>query len=144
MLRCSEGRFILGYSCFFGEMTSLQAKLKALIFGVRLAIDHGYSDLQLESDSLVLVQILQGKSRCPWQLQGDLQDLLKVKRFVRKVSYCFREANKPAVHLANIGADSGTILKYDSLRELPRLVRGDFILDQIGVPSLRRVKVGVS
>ena len=128
MLRCSEGRFILGYSCFFGEMTSLQAELKALIFGVRLAIDRGYSDLQLESDSLVLVQILQGKSRCPWRLQGDLQDLLKVKRFVRKVSHCFREANKPADRLANIGADSGTILTYDSLRELPRLVRGDFIL----------------
>ena len=66
MLRCSEGRFLLGYSCFFGEMTSLQAELKGLIYGVRLAIAHGYSDLHLESDSLVLVQVIQGKARCPW------------------------------------------------------------------------------
>ena len=66
MLRCLEGRFLLGYSCFFGEMTSLQAELKALIYGVRLAIACGYSDLHLESDSLVLVQVIQGKARCPW------------------------------------------------------------------------------
>nr|XP_027082465.1 uncharacterized protein LOC113704792 [Coffea arabica] len=86
-------------------------------------------------------KIIQGKTRCPWRLRGNLQDLLKVKRFVREVSHCFREANKPADRLANIGADSGKTLTYGSLRDLPRLVRGDFAFDQMGVPSLRRVRV---
>ena len=140
MLRCLEGRFLLGYSCFFGEMTSLQAELKALTFGVSLAIASGYANLHLESNSLILVQIIQGKARCPWRLQGDLQDLQKVSRCVRKVSHCFREANKPVDRLANVGEDSGLTLTYHSFRELPSLVRGDVSLDQLGVPSLRRVR----
>ena len=80
---------------------------KALIYGVRLAISRGYSDLHLESDSLVLVQVIQGKARCPWRLRGDLQELLKDRRFFREVSHCFQEANKPADRLVNIGVDSG-------------------------------------
>ncbi|XP_071940080.1 uncharacterized protein [Coffea arabica] len=118
----------------------VKAELKALMFGVRLAFASGYSNLHLESDSLVLVQIIQGKARCPWRLQGDLQDLLKVSGFVRKVSHCFREANKLADRLANVGADSGQTLTYHSLSDLPSLVRGDVSLDQLGVPSLRRVR----
>ncbi|XP_071902587.1 uncharacterized protein [Coffea arabica] len=121
-------------------MTSLQAELKALTFGDRLAIASGYSNLHLESDSFTLVQIIQGKARCPWRSQGDLQDLLQVSRFVRRVSHCFREANRPADRLASVGADSGQTITYHSLRDLPSLVRGDVSLDQLGVPSLRRVR----
>ena len=140
MLRCLEGRFILGYSCCFGETTSLHAELKALLFGVRLAISRGYVNLHIESDSLGLVQIIQGTVQCAWRLRRDLQDLLEDRRCFREVSHCFREANKPADRLANIGVDSSSSSTYESFCDLPALVRGDLTLDRVGLPSFRRVR----
>ena len=131
----------MGFSCFFEKMTSLQAELKALIYGIRLVIGRGYSDLHLESDSLVLVQIGHGKLWCPWRLQGDLQELLKDRRSFRVVTHCFRERSELADRLANIGVESRITVTYESFSDLPRLVRGDVALHRSGLPSLRRVRV---
>ena len=64
MIQSCARRILLGFSCFFGELTSLQAELKALLYGVRLALDRGYCELHIESNSLVLVQIIRGTARC--------------------------------------------------------------------------------
>ena len=58
MVRDRDGRFIVGYSCFFGPLTSLHAELKAMLFGVQLCVARGFRALHVESDSLVLVWIL--------------------------------------------------------------------------------------
>ena len=34
LFRDSDGRLLLAFSCYFGEMTSLQAEIKALLHGV--------------------------------------------------------------------------------------------------------------
>ncbi|XP_071912305.1 uncharacterized protein [Coffea arabica] len=101
MLRCSEGR---------------------------LAISRRYVNLHIESDSLGLVQIIQGIVQCPWRLRRDLQDLLEDRRCFREVSHCFSEANKPADRLANIGVDSGSSClayahEFQSIFEI-EIVRG--------------------
>nr|XP_027109396.1 uncharacterized protein LOC113729280 [Coffea arabica] len=83
------GRFLLGFSCCFGEITSLHAELKALHFGTQLSVSRGLVKLHLESDSLVLARIIQGKVRCPWQLQRELQDLLQYERYFEAVTHCF-------------------------------------------------------
>ena len=57
LFRDYDGRFLLGFSCYFGETTSLHAELKALLFGARLGVSRGLVKLHLESDSLVLVRI---------------------------------------------------------------------------------------
>mgnify|MGYP004713538331 CR=1 FL=1 len=38
LFRDSDGRFLLAFSCYFREMTSLQAEMKALLHGVRLGV----------------------------------------------------------------------------------------------------------
>ncbi|XP_027170444.1 uncharacterized protein LOC113770234 [Coffea eugenioides] len=144
VIRDCAGRFLLGFSCFFGELTSLQAELKALLHGIRLALDRGYRELHIESDSLVLVQIVRGTVRCPWQLQSGLQELMEARRYIREISHCFREANRPADRLANVGVDFGINSTYGSFSDLPRLVRGDITLDRLGVPSLRRSRVSLA
>ena len=72
LFRDFDGRFLLGFSCFFGEAMSLQAELKALLFDVRLGVSRGLVRLHLEYDSVVLVRIIQGKVRCPWRLLKEL------------------------------------------------------------------------
>ncbi|CDP12391.1 unnamed protein product [Coffea canephora] len=89
-------------------MSSVRAELKALLYGVKLALAQGYFTLHLESNALVLVQIVQGRARCPWSLQRDLQELLQARSFFKEVSHCFRDANKPD-RLSNVGVDSGVL-----------------------------------
>ncbi|XP_071916199.1 uncharacterized protein [Coffea arabica] len=105
VMRDSDGQVIFGYSCFFGSLMSLHAELKAMAFGVQLCVARGLHDLYIETDSLVLVQILQGKRGCPWRLQRELEGLLRYKRYFREITNCYRETNKPADYLANLGAD---------------------------------------
>ncbi|XP_027122034.2 uncharacterized protein [Coffea arabica] len=138
LFRDSEGRFLLGFSCSFGEATSLQAELKALLFGVRLGVSRGLVRLHLESDSMVLVRIIQGKVRCPWRLQKELRELQQYGRHFDAVSHCYRETNKPADRLSNAGVEDGHTIIYEGYSALPRLVRGDITLDVYGFPSFRR------
>ena len=60
VLRDSSGAFIFTYSCYFGIATSLAAEVRALLMGVKLCISNGYNLLYIESDSKVLLQILEG------------------------------------------------------------------------------------
>ena len=49
-----EGNFLLAFSSFLGSLTSIQAEVRALLFGVRLCISRGYINIHIEMDSLVL------------------------------------------------------------------------------------------
>lgn len=137
LLRDRDGQVILAFSCYFGEMTCLQAEVKALLHGVQLGIARGLANVHLESDLLVLVQIIQGRVKCSWVVQRDVQELLRYSRHYKEISHCYREANKPADRLLKLGADSGELIVYDSFLDLPRLVRGDVTLDRWGCPSFR-------
>ncbi|XP_071925430.1 uncharacterized protein [Coffea arabica] len=119
----SNGRFLLAFSCYFGEMTSLQAEMRALLHGVWLGVAWGLANLHLKSDSLVLIHIIQGRAKCPWVVQRELQELLQYRHHYREISHCFREANKPADRLSKVGADSGEPFVYDFFLTLPCMVR---------------------
>ena len=112
--------------------------MKALLFGVRLGVSRGFVKLHLESDSLVLVRIIQGKVQCQWQLQRELLDLQQYRRYFEAVSHCYREANKPADRLSIVGVEARYIAIYETYNVLPRLVRGDISLDAFGFPNFRK------
>ena len=46
----------------------------------------------------------------------------------------------PVDRLANIGTDSSLNMVYDSVVELPGLVRGDFKMDNLGIPSVHLLR----
>ena len=132
-----HGHFIFGYSCFFGNLTSLHVELKAMLFGVRQCLLCGYDALHVETDSLVLANMIQGTSACPWELQGELEELLQYRHSFQAISHCYKEANKPVDQLANSGVDLQETCTYDSLASLPGMVRGDVRLDSLGYPNFR-------
>ena len=140
LFRDYDGRFLLGVSCWFGEATSFQAEMKALLFGVQLGVSWGFVRLHLESDSLVLGRITQGKVQCPWQLQRELLNLQQYRQYFEAVSHCFQEANKSADRLSNIGVEIKCTAIYETYNALPRLVRGDISLDASGFPNFHRCR----
>ncbi|XP_027169406.1 uncharacterized protein LOC113769130 [Coffea eugenioides] len=79
LVRDGRGNFVFGYAEPFGAITSMQAELRALLWGVRLCVIRECLELHLEADSLTLVQIVQGTSACLWRLQRDLDELMIFK-----------------------------------------------------------------
>lgn len=77
-----------------------------LLYGVQLSKDRELINLHLESDSLVLIHILQGRSMCPWSLQREVQELFQYGHFFNDISHCSREANRPADRLCKVRVDS--------------------------------------
>nr|XP_027083663.1 uncharacterized protein LOC113705962 [Coffea arabica] len=65
VLRDSSGTLLFGFAVPFGELTCLQAEIKALVFGVQQCRLRGFSRIRVEVDSLVLVNLLVRQFRCP-------------------------------------------------------------------------------
>ena len=58
MLRDSSSAVLFGFSTPFGELTCIQAEIKSLLFGVQQCLLRKFSRIQVEVDSLVLINIL--------------------------------------------------------------------------------------
>nr|XP_027086510.1 uncharacterized protein LOC113708247 [Coffea arabica] len=137
VLRDSSGALLFGFSVPFGELTCLQAEIKALVFGVQQCRLRGFSRIRVEVDSLVLVNLLVRQVRCPWSVRSDLESLRAVQGLEWTVGHCYREMNQVADALAKVGAHSeGTIL-YTTQSELPRVARGALGLDRSQIPAIR-------
>ena len=133
------GSLLLAFSCYLGHATSLQAEVRALLFGVHLCIQRGFGKFEVELDSLELVKILLGKTSYPWGVYHEIQQLLGLRGHFLRVSHCFRQANQVADALSNVGCAQGREEVYTDSSALPRASRGAMRLDRGGVPSVRRI-----
>ena len=98
--------------------------------------------VRVQTDSLVLVGILQRRFQCPWHIQREVHQLWQLVAYPTQFSHCFREANKVADILANIGIlhSQDPVRVYHHLCPLPRLARGEVRMDMLGFPSIRTIK----
>ncbi|XP_071906030.1 uncharacterized protein [Coffea arabica] len=65
VVRDSNGQLMFAFSVFFGEQTSLRAEVLALLIGLRLCDGRGGATPFVQSDSAILVCILQQRFHCP-------------------------------------------------------------------------------
>ena len=94
VLRNQKGRFILAFACNFGVCTSLQSEVKALLVGIHLCTDRGSFGFQIEIDSQILVNILQGRFACPWRVQQEVDTLRNLFASCFSIQHCYRKANR--------------------------------------------------
>ena len=121
---------------------SLRAEVLALLAGLRLCGQKGFTQVRVQSDSLVLIGILQRRFQCPWQIRREVFQIWQLAEGPGQFSHCFREANTVADILANEGLlhPLDPIRVYDQPSRLPQLARGAVRLDKLGLPSLRFLK----
>ena len=106
VLRGDRGEWKWAFTENMGYCSSMKAELKAILRGLRIAKEKGVSRLLVRSDSTVLVGMLRGEME-PNPEHGALIE--QCKRLVQEeswkvqISHCYREANKVADMLANIG-----------------------------------------
>ena len=103
ILRDSSGKPLLAFSAFFGESSSLHAEVPAMLIGLQICVKKGFVNVGFQSDSQVLIGVLQRRLRCPWQIRHDIEQIWGMVEEAAQFSHCFREANRVADILANVG-----------------------------------------
>ncbi|GLJ28687.1 hypothetical protein SUGI_0565350 [Cryptomeria japonica] len=85
--------------------TNNLVEARALLCGVRIALQLGVQDLHIEGDSQIVTSSLISKKVVNWELQYVLQEVWRLlPRFLSyRISHCFREANKFIDWLSNLG-----------------------------------------
>ena len=94
-----------GFSRAIGVTTSVQAELRALIDGLKLAIDLGILNLEIEIDSLVAVELVNSMTTPNVFLSTIVTDCRSLmERFeICFLKHIFREVNGCADLLAKVG-----------------------------------------
>nr|XP_027124272.1 uncharacterized protein LOC113740964 [Coffea arabica] len=139
-----SGLPIFAFSASFGMTSSIRAEVLALGTGLRLCQQMGYAKVNIQVDSKVLVGILHRELDCPWMVRREVNQIWGMGVESEQVTHCYREANRVADCLANVGVVAGGlgVTVYDQFSAMPGLVRGEVRLDRAGIPSVRRRRVG--
>ena len=143
ILRDVSGPFIFAFAGCFGYGTSLQAEAKALLLGLQLCVQRTMvRQLVVESDSRLLIQILTNNSQCPWSISGEVEQCFTLSKGSIQFKHCYRQANKVADILANVRCTlSDSICLYEHLSSLPGIAMGEYRLDKLAYPSIRRRRI---
>ena len=140
ILRDTKGDIIFAFAASsYLVHSSLEAEGLALRDGLSICCEMGISTVIVESDSLVLVQIMKGSCPCPWRMTYIMHEVASQARQLGfTINHIYREANQVADCLAGIGCSMGsTTTIWTSWAELPTAAKGPYRLDKIGYPSLR-------
>lgn len=110
-MRTDKGE-IIEICGFLGTTTNNVAEYAGLIEALTVARDEGATDLEIVSDSLLLVNQMLGKYRVKHPNLIPLYD--KAKRLARSfkrfsISHTLRAGNKDADRLANLAIDRGEV-----------------------------------
>lgn len=137
VLRDPNGEIIFAASKFFGMATNVQAEILALEYGLTLCREKGFCDIRVDTDSMLLGQMLQGKIPHPWQHRQVLVNITALLDSTQGlIRLQFREANAVADALAKHASTSRTTSMFDQFT-LPRRIKGLARLNQLGFPYVR-------
>lgn len=92
-----------------GIYTNNQSEYVGLIEGMTLAIEHGFKNVSIEGDSLLIVNQINGKFKCKSDSLKSLfnEASILIKKFNRyEIKHIYRKYNTRADELANIAMDS--------------------------------------
>jgi len=133
VVRGERGEWIIGFSEPLGRCPALQAELRAVLRGLRIAKEMGTRKLWVQVDSRVVVTLLttMGFRRSEYHgLIHQCRTLLAWECWETRITHCFREANQVADRLANIGVQGSPGVTMYS--RPPREVHEALFSDRMG------------
>jgi ribonuclease HI len=111
-VEASDGREAEEHFLALGRTTNNVAEYRALLLALARAEARGSKDVAICSDSLLLVEQMQGRFRVKAEHLKPLhaEAILRAKRFPRfSITHVRREKNRDADRLANKGADASEL-----------------------------------
>ncbi|XP_020592573.1 uncharacterized protein LOC110033058 [Phalaenopsis equestris] len=107
----------------------LKAEAQVVFWDVFLAIKCRWNLLMVETDSMILLNILEGRISAPWYLNQWITGIQTLRlRIKLSLSHTFREGNKPANWLAKVGLHTqNPIIDTCTTPHLELLFKGDLV-----------------
>jgi len=104
-MRNWDGQFIQALAFNLGASSVLVAEATAMRNGIKVAVQSGFTNIQIENDNSILIQPVQGHIETPWKIHVLLQDIHCYSQSCNCVivQHTFREGNRAANWLAKLG-----------------------------------------
>ncbi|KAM7523700.1 hypothetical protein LguiA_013602 [Lonicera macranthoides] len=107
----------------YGDVTNMVAETKALMQGLQLCINQGTLQVELEVNSLVLLQIIQNKVHTPWSIAYEIRNIPRLLQGMEvSASHTYKESNQAADFMANFGCNIGKYVIFNKFT-LPRRLK---------------------
>ncbi|KAH9684879.1 hypothetical protein KPL70_013711 [Citrus sinensis] len=137
VLRDHQGVVLAAFGSFLGHQSILFAELMALLEGLDLATQLGFSNLEVESDSATVVSWAISSRFVRWDfayLLGRVQALASSPSII--ISHVFREATSAANFMANWACTHKTCQRFFNPGDLPAGLSGILHLDTLEIPYI--------
>ncbi|XP_027150495.1 uncharacterized protein LOC113750754 [Coffea eugenioides] len=132
VFRDSSGNILCGFSLFLGSRTNMEAEAMALLEG--LLLSENFLSLNVEMDSQVLLNMVNGDGGVPWKLWLSIKSLVLGRQIT--FTHVYREANAVADALARLASTTHVCQSFPP-SPLPAHIRGLARLDRIQMPYVR-------
>ncbi|XP_060195042.1 uncharacterized protein LOC132624254 [Lycium barbarum] len=123
---------------FYGQCSNNMTEALAIWKGINICKDNGFRNVMVESDSLMVINMIKEKLKPPWQLT---EIIVKIQRLTRhgdfEFKHIYREGNSTADLFANLGEDSKTSTIFTEASLLPAKVIALMKLELDGLPNFR-------
>ncbi|XP_027101215.1 uncharacterized protein [Coffea arabica] len=133
------GRVIFANYKEFGELDVLEVEAQSLREGLAMCAARIVCTLIVESDSNVLVQLVNSEVVSKWTVCNVLREIRHLRRMNAPLHHVFHEANSVVGALASLRL--GGQRCYASFAALPLRARREARLDCCEVPRLREVPI---
>ena len=130
----------MGPSGFLWGAVQYGAEAKALLRGLERCVAEKLLCIDVEMDSLVLLQILQGIVAVPRMVVYEVRLMMQcLSQMDVHLSHTYRENNVAAdcFCLANLGCTEQKKLDFRCFSELPRVLKGIVKMDRVGMQNIR-------
>lgn len=109
IIRNHNADFVLGYAECIGKSNSTIAEFAALYRGLEIVLENGWSDVWLEGDSKLLVDIITNRRavRCP-KVEKHVANINLIMPEIKNcvLTHIYREGNRAADKFAQLGYNS--------------------------------------
>ncbi|KAH0756909.1 hypothetical protein KY290_020402 [Solanum tuberosum] len=134
----SNGDLIHAAAENIGITTNVEAEMRAIPEAIPYCGNKKMRKIILESDSLLMVKIINEAWKVPWVIAEEFDELKQeMTKLEVKTQHIYREGNKLADYLANLAINSIEKTTFSSYQQLLSLGRKIINMEKAQIPSLR-------
>ncbi|KAF3658030.1 hypothetical protein FXO38_13424 [Capsicum annuum] len=114
------------------------AEVKAILQGIKICISMRLSNVIIEDDSQIIIDMINNKMKPPRQIYYIIDNIIQLSSKVNFIFvHTYREGNKLADLLANYGESIPDNIIMNSVNRLPDSVKAFLNLEKLGIPNFR-------